>query len=185
MIIVEGPDGAGKTTLISQLQQYLGGIPIAPRVVSKETRALVDMQRWVDENLEQGFQGTLFDRHRLISEPIYGPAMGRTLAGFDDVAWLGPRMKRFYQLEPIIIYCLPPKREVWMNIKEDPDNEVVRDHIGSIYDMYVARAAMDYTLSPGLTKVWDYTRSLTIEGRPAFFGSIKDTLHLKHGIPTS
>jgi hypothetical protein len=175
MLIVEGPDGAGKTTLIEHLQDYTG-LPIAPRVVSKEAKAMVDLSKWVDENLDAGFQQTIFDRHRLISQPIYGPAMGRTSEGFDKLSWLGPRMKRLYELRPVIIYCLPPKEVAWANVKSDPDNKVVADPtlFSSIYDSYVARAAVDYSRGDALVKVWDYTKSPQNNNHPAFSYEVLD-----------
>lgn len=69
MIIVEGPDGSGKTTLINQLAKEFE-LEVNPRVVSKETNELTDLKTWVEENIAQGFQYKLFDRYRLISEFI-------------------------------------------------------------------------------------------------------------------
>jgi hypothetical protein len=139
---------------------------------------MVDLQDWVDNNLEEGFQRTIFDRHRLVSETIYGPIL-RTAAqpGFTRLSWLGPRMKDFYQTEPIIIYCLPPLEIVAKNIEGDEDNRVVWDKLEAIYSAYVARASLDLTFSPGITRVWDYTHSPTIKGEPIFFGDIDRRLN--------
>lgn len=173
MIVVEGPDGAGKTTLIKQLVEELG-LPVAPRVVSKGAEAMTDLRTWVDQNLDEGFQPRIFDRHRLISETIYGPILRHHQEpGFDQLKWIGPRMRRFYDLEPIIIYCLPPLEEVMKNISDDPDNVVVVDHIEAIYSAYVARAALDHTFAPGIVKVWDYTSSLKIEGLPSWMNEVR------------
>lgn len=178
VLIVEGPDGGGKSTLIRQLQAELD-FPIAPRVVSKNTRpALTDLKAWVDNNLEEGFQRMIFDRHRLISEPIYGPILRYNQEpGFNDMRWLGPRLDRFYSLEPIIIYCLPPWTEVFWNIEHDIENEAVREKIEAIYTAYIARAALDHAFAPGIVKIWDYTKSLTIDGKPSWFESIKEHIN--------
>src|ERR687883_686991 len=97
MIIVEGPDGGGKTTLITKLSD-LFDLPIAERVVSKEARAMVDLVQWTERNVSEGSQHTLFDRHRLISEPIYGAILrDRFEPGFDDAKWLHEMMYRFYR----------------------------------------------------------------------------------------
>jgi len=172
MIIVEGPDGAGKTTLIKSIVEATG-FPIAPRVVAQDTTAMVDLQSWVDDNLEQGFQKVIFDRHRLISETIYGPILRHEQEpGFNEMKWLAPRMKRFYELKPIIIYCLPPLQTVLDNIIDDPDNRAVLPRIHAIYSAYVSRASLDETFSPGITKVWDYTQSLAINNEPAWLKSL-------------
>jgi len=147
MIILEGPDGSGKTTLAKQLAGIMG-LEIAPRVVSKDAEAEVDLVKWVDQNLNQGFHDTIYDRHRLISEPIYGPMLrGETEPMFDNFMWLSSQFLRFYRLGPVIIYCLPPFGAVWESVRSDPDNKVVHDQrmARGIYDLYVARAASDYT----------------------------------------
>lgn len=158
MLIVEGPDGAGKTTLIRQLQERYG-FEVAPRVVDKDTNAMGDLKSWVEQNLEAGFQDLIFDRHRLISEPIYAPIMGRPAApGFDDVIWLNRQYQEFWAINPVVIYCIPPKKAVVDNVWDDPDNRSIRPYIDVIYNAYVARAAQDWVFGRNLVDIWDYTR---------------------------
>lgn len=176
MIVVEGPDGAGKTTLIRTLQEHLD-LPIAPRVVTKYAEAMVDLREWVDRNLAEGFQQTIFDRHRLISETIYGPILrDEQESGFSELSWLAPRMKQFYQIQPIIIYCLPPLAEVRHNVWQGEDNIVVQAQINKIYSAYVARASADYAANRAIVKVWDYTKSLNVKGKPSWIPSLKTTI---------
>ena len=159
MIVVEGPDGAGKTTLITQLVLHTG-LPVAPRVVSKDAEAMVDLKQWVDENLDQGFHQVIFDRHRLISEPIYGPILRQKLEpGFDSMSWLFPRLRQFYRIDPVIIYCLPPFETVWDNVRDDESNKVVaqREVIQQIWGAYFNKALTEYSLKPKRTWLWDYT----------------------------
>lgn len=179
MIVVEGPDGAGKTTLIKSLQEELQ-IPVAPRVVTKGTEAMVNLKDWVNNNLDEGFQPTIFDRYRLISEPIYGPILrNRQEPGFDRLEWLAPRLRRFYDLSPIIIYCLPPLEVVKANLIGDDDNKEVVGRIDGIYSAYVAKAAIDLTYSPGITKVWDYQTTPKINNLPFWFNQIRAELETR------
>lgn len=157
MIIVEGPDGAGKTTLLQQLSHRYD-IDIAPRVVGQDTKDLVDLKQWVEENLMKGFQYTLFDRYRLISEFIYGPTLRREQKpGFTNLSWSWLMLDKFYSLKPVIIYCLPPLDVVINNIMGDPDNVAVLDRIEPIYAAYVHRIALESALGVH-PMVWDYTR---------------------------
>lgn len=159
MLIVEGPDGAGKTTLIEGLKERYG-FEVAPRVVSKEAVPMIDVQQWVEENLQKGFQDIIFDRHRLISQPIYGPIMGRTDPGFDDLVWLYDVMNRFYRTPKMTIYCMPPKSVVLKNIENDDDNKAIADKISYIYDAYAAHVATHWSRpfhSGDTMEVWDYT----------------------------
>lgn len=164
MIIVEGPDGAGKTTLIRQLQKEFG-LEVAPRVVSKNAEALVDLKDWVAQNLEDGFQYKIFDRHRLISEFIYGPLLRKEQQpGFDNIVWAYSSLYNLYELVgPVVIYCLPPLETVRKNILGDHENAVVADHIDAMYTAYVHRAALDWVRDPGKTIIWDYTRDDLVE----------------------
>ena len=156
IIIVEGPDGAGKTTLIRELSARYN-IPIAPRVVSKEAEGLGgNGKAWVEENLAQGFQYTLFDRHRLISEFIYGPVLRTEQEpGFTDMWWVYKSLQRFYSLGPLVIYCLPPLELVRANVLHDDDNSAVAKFIEPIYSSYLHRFAMD-TFAGFNPLVWDY-----------------------------
>ena len=174
ILILEGPDGSGKSTLSQMIQDELG-YDVSPRVVSKQATAMTDLKKWVDDNLDEGLQPRIYDRHRLISETIYGPILRESAnEGFDQLPWLGPRLRRFYNMKPLIIYCLPPLAEVKKNIANDPDNEVVKNHIDQLYSAYVARAALDLEFAPLTPLVWNYKASPTIQGKPAMLGKIKN-----------
>lgn len=145
MIIVEGPDGAGKTALVQHLAKKYD-IPIAERVVAKDTHPVagVDLKHWTETNLKAGLQWKIFDRHRLISEPIYSACMNRkTHEGFDDIGWLTGRMIDFTRIHPFIVYCLPPYSTVESNLQDDEDNTAIWGYAESIYNLYLAAAAGD------------------------------------------
>lgn len=157
MLIVEGPDGSGKTQLVEKLRGDLG-LPVAPRVVRADTTAMVDLAKWTEDNVDAGFQKTLFDRHRLISEPIYGPILrGRQETSFMDMGWMADLNWRFYALKPIIIYCMPDIRTIWANVnRADTDNDRVKS-LGiteALYAAYVSRATIDF--SRGIGRLFNY-----------------------------
>lgn len=161
MLVVEGPDGAGKTTLITKLQAELGW-EVSARVVSQQAEPMVDLQAWVDENLSKGFHHAIFDRHRLISEPIYGPIIrGTNAPGFDEIEWLAPRLFTFFRhVRPIIIYCLPPFKVVKRNVESDLHNRTIAPHIEAIYGAYCERVSrsLAYRMSGSAVNIWyDYT----------------------------
>jgi len=166
MIVVEGPDGSGKTTLIKEIQTQFP-VTVAPRVVSKDAEAMVDLVQWVEENNQKLDQGVVYDRHRLISEPIYGPVLrSQTEAGFEDIHWMTAQMRLFYAKKPVLIYCLPPRGIVKANAFSDDDNRVVQGEDGRtlerIYDLYVARAAVDIGTSRAY--LYDYTQPGALRG---------------------
>lgn len=155
MIIVEGPDGSGKTTLIRQLERDLK-LPVAKKVVDSNMRPMANLAKWTEDNVDKGFQPVIFDRHRLISEPIYGPATrSRQDLKFLDLGWLGDMMWRFYQAKPLIIYCLPDLETVRVNVnKPETHNAAVASRIAAVYAGYVARSASDF--SRGVGRLYNY-----------------------------
>jgi hypothetical protein len=142
VIILEGPDGAGKTTLAHRLSEDLG-LPIAPKVVGSDTVPLVNIRQWVNDNLQAGFQRTIFDRHRLISEPIYATAMGGDREDhFWDWDWLSAAMRVFREIGPIVVWCLPLDFHfVNRNVLNDDNNRTVWLHIEKLYRGYMNAAA--------------------------------------------
>lgn len=155
MVIVEGPDGGGKTTLIRELSSALN-LPVAPKVVDSHTRPLVDLKRWTEENVAGGFRRQLFDRHRLISEPIYSALKDDDpTAAFMDQGWLLDVMHQFYACKPIIIYAMPELDVVIKNVSDPAsDNEAVAEWIKHIYAGYVNRSTLDFI--HGVGRLYNY-----------------------------
>lgn len=144
MIVVEGPDGSGKTTLIQRLVDWRPQLEVAPRVVGKDTKAMVDLKQWVEENAKRGWHETIYDRHRLFSEPVYGPLLrDEPQPGFDDFTWFAYHLGLFYSKQPVVIYCLPPLEVIMANVEGDVDNEVIVNFSREIYGAYVNKAATE------------------------------------------
>jgi Deoxynucleoside kinase len=173
MLIVEGPDGAGKSTLVGRLVGTLGW-EVASKVVDSNTKASVDLVQWVERNVAAGLQPRIFDRHRLISEPIYGPLLrGDMEPGFNDFRWLRQWQGRLRQeVEPLVIFCLPPLETVKANLLNDANNKAVAGIVDPMYWLYFnAAASWGY---PSL--VWDYTRPA---GFDQLIADVKDWAFVK------
>lgn len=158
-IVVEGPDGAGKSTLVKALQRVFPELELRSKVVNKDMNPLVDLKSWVEADNTQFVNSEryqLYDRHRLISELIYGPLFRpRAMApGFIDNEWLAKQVINFYGRQPVIIYCLPPYTEVITNISPDRDNLSVHKNIDQLYEAYRMRAALDRNMA--ITYIYNY-----------------------------
>lgn len=157
MIVVEGPDGAGKSRLAKKLSLQLE-IPIADKAVSPDARAQTSIKHYVEKSLDGGYRREIYDRHALISSPIYTCGLRRvtTNEGFDDMRWLATAYSRWRELAPTVIICLPPFEEVWKNCQRDVDNRRLfptKSTIFGIYMLYFNLAARN----PAML-MYDYTR---------------------------
>lgn len=156
MIIVEGADGAGKTTLVKEIAAQFP-VTVAPRVVSTEAKAMGDLKQATEDRTRNLNQGMIFDRHPLISGPIYHSVLGGTTNAFmfENLGWLVAMNTLFIRARPTIIYCIPP-REVCLETNVDCwPSHTSYDNREAIYDLYMARAAIDL----GTTRAvhYDYT----------------------------
>lgn len=158
MIIIEGPDGAGKSWLVKQLSNELG-IPqheravrdrLGPHDVEGTTLwdwAVRDVASWETSDV------FLYDRHPLVSEYIYGPVTrGRMAPGFTHPSAQGVRQQ--IEQQCLLIVCLPPLEVVLENIQKEEQMEGVQENATILYGLYEALLAS----WPGWPVRYDYTR---------------------------
>jgi len=106
MVIVEGPDGSGKTTLTGQLSEDLG-LPVLRHETLSSTEGPTDpaaLVKWWRERISKDTPG-IYDRCFFISELMYQMVQrGRPLTV------LGPQMADgihdLWVADPILIFCM-------------------------------------------------------------------------------
>lgn len=138
IIVVEGPDGSGKTTLINKLQEVLGypvhhtGGPPADRAAWVHKLMVL----WDFKNRAQGGP-VILDRLPHISETTYGPLYDRPLMDPLDVL-----NRDLQDLRPLIIYCrLPHVARMFSHISMEEKAHKPRSHVDLVlrnYDRLVA-----------------------------------------------
>ena len=160
MIIVEGPDGSGKDTLINYLLELPQTGPLlerGPRAVKSSTEGAVDnLGKWVKNDYlswRDQRKCRVYNRHPVISEMIYGPIIR---GGFQPdflsaYNWVMPHIAR----EAMVVLCLPPLKEVRKKVSADRDMPGVVEQIDLIYSEY-ASLSREW---PGFLINYDYTRS--------------------------
>jgi GTPase SAR1 family protein len=166
MIVIEGPDGAGKTTLKERL---FNDIPALDQVERHcDTHGPVtNLRDWVEFQLitpNQIRPTHVYDRHALISEPIYGPIIrGNMVQGFDDEGWYSRMWNYFLTItpSPVFIFCLPPLSDVRINVKAAEQMKGVTKHINPIYwayhMLYIRMAEASFYRNAYTAIKWDYT----------------------------
>jgi len=156
LIIVEGPDGGGKSTLVSRIETDWN-LTREPKAVTSDAQSLFPIGKYIEDEMYKGFGMRLYDRFALISSPLYMMFENRTFVEpLTDHTWLMIQYHVLKRIDPVIIYCLPPLEVVKENLsKEDNSGGKALEHIEQIYYNYVAFSARDgYNTS---TMVWDYT----------------------------
>ena len=133
IIITEGPDGAGKTTLAEQISRQTK-YPIIHRTKPKNEEEKKRMMGEYLQTIRSG-KNMIFDRC-WYSEMAYGPVMR------DSSVISYPQM---YELEEqlaktgaLIIYATGPKAALWQRCQKRGEEYITsRDNFNAIYDNYV------------------------------------------------
>lgn len=159
-IIVEGADGSGKTSLVRHLLEVYPQLELQPRVVSKDTESMVDLEKWVEaDNKLPRDPKRLYDRHRMVSHPIYNGILGRDMTGsWQDFEWLEAQWVEFKNQGHLMLYCLPPRALVVHNCEVSIDNATIAPVAGRVWDAYSAHVAMIQRYH-SRTMLYDYTGS--------------------------
>lgn len=165
IIIVEGMDGTGKTTLVQQLAHRLEVKPgkFVGSLGPSDDYRLALVNRTISEITELEIASAegrpinrLYDRFPLISEAIYGPILrGRNCFGVRYY----PLRRRLLALKTMIIYCRPNREVIQANIQQAPQMSGVLEHFGELLNAY-DKLFVELTESPVKSYIttFDYTR---------------------------
>lgn len=111
MIVVEGMDNTGKTTLVEKLAEDFDLNIIPSHGFS------LGIRNFAWQSIREDNHNDLYDRARFLSEAIYGPILrGRMQWSLEE--WF--RMMGEWLLKPqLVVYCLRPMREVEESFQKD------------------------------------------------------------------
>ena len=124
LIIVEGCDGTGKTTLIQALAADLN-LPII-KSFKPQSRAHIDQ---FDNWAKACPRIPLCDRHSAISDIVYGKVLrGGTPSDLD--------LARSKLRNNFVVYCCPPLTAVQNNVHVEPQMKGVKEQLRQIYNAY-------------------------------------------------
>jgi hypothetical protein len=154
VILIEGPDGSGKSNLVQRLSRDLP-VPIHERASTSIDGPRPDLFDWVRTDLDLLYRSecTIYDRHPFISEFIYGPITRKCISK-DFYSPVASVLFRKFVRNFLVIFCDPGLDEVASNIRRTSDNQLagVEQNIPELYYGYCAYR----TMWPGQSLVWDY-----------------------------
>ncbi len=160
-IIVEGPDGAGKTTLITALLNEIPHMFPAQRAVQSDGSRVPRLDQWVIQTVNQMPQmgPSIFDRHAIISEPVYGPICRGTLPGMFAEPWWVKSMTTRTAYDCLLVVALPELSVVRENVKNTETTQMngVVEHIDAIWHAYRS------LVWPGVMMHYDYKRTAAVQ----------------------
>lgn len=133
MIVVEGMDNSGKTTLVSRLRFAIGARVVKSCGPKDKDEDLFD---WTRKQLERPNTRPLYiyDRFSVISDPVYSPVI-RGKNPFFDHREGELLIEEFIKQEPLIIYCNPGLERI-TNFGEREQMEGVISNVENLLKEY-------------------------------------------------
>jgi hypothetical protein len=157
-IIVEGMDGSGKDTLIRDLQALFPKHKLHERASDSLKGPVSNLGEWVARDaVRMGETGPwIYNRHPLISEPIYGKIRpGKpTVEPFNNSAWLNA-YQRIVGRESVVVLCHPPYHVVKDTLRTQGADAHMPGVFENQVDLWVHYQSLVW---PGRIIRYDYTR---------------------------
>lgn len=158
MVIVEGPDGSGKSTLCDRIWKEFGLVK-ATRLASSLDGPVEDLHQGVIDRLveQMKMDPMVYDRFAPISEPIYGSVVRQDIREGFAMPAAAHIWREMMKLDPFFIFCLPPYTAVVSNLREIDQMDGVIEHIYPMYHMYASLAYMlQGLIGPKKVRIYNY-----------------------------
>lgn len=132
LVIVEGPDGSGKTTLIEYLRKSLHPYTWILKSNSKPQTVedIIHVLTWIT-HAPPGLP-LILDRHPLISETVYGPI----LRGASRMPLNPQDLSACFPPDTLVVYCRPSVNAIHEGAKTEEQMKGVITKLGKIITAY-------------------------------------------------
>lgn len=138
MIIVEGPDGAGKSTLVEQLCEEFPQLTVGERGTNDRSKLFEVTKQDTYTALAGAVKGDQYPKiwdRLFFSEMVYAPIVGRDCEFTVEEQNFIRRIMR--TLGCPVIACLPPFDAVLNNAMSTEQMDGVKENLESIYSTYL------------------------------------------------
>jgi hypothetical protein len=166
IVVVEGPDGSGKSTLIEYFKKNLG-----PTIAYQAGEGPEKYPGEINERLNRYgswyyFNGVvIFDRHPCVSQPIYGKLRDNTPVDPEH-------QLNFMLSRPVFIYCRKTRLDLSEHVEKEYDSEehmiAVRNNqaiIIAAYELWAQRNAhIYYRIDDDMGRIANMLRGLIAHG---------------------
>jgi guanylate kinase len=123
LYIISAPSGAGKTSLVEALLPQLSDLQVSISYTTRPPRAgeeegvnyfFIDEAGFAQMIASQSFMeyATVFDYHYGTSRHWVAETLARGIDVILEIDWQGARQCRIYHPESVLIFILPPSKEV-------------------------------------------------------------------------
>lgn len=159
-VIVEGPDGGGKTGMVARINSL--GYTTHERASSSIGGPVYNLTAWFTKDINElegpesdTYGPWVYDRHPLISEPIYAPIARHVMpqGRFGFSAWVKAQRQRIMP-HMLVVWCIPDVATVQRNVFNNANDQMpgVLENIAQLHAEYM-RLAQEWA-GPALW--WDY-----------------------------
>jgi len=151
MIILEGPDNAGKSTLAEYIKETNGLTVVHSGGPSKDDNEIVSR---MTQYMKMADSATVMDRIPCISDPIYCRIIRGVSSPLSDSRW----MRGLLLHKPIIIYCRPSEH-ILLNLEHHLVKEhETKDHVQLVNERArILIEAYDNVMKSVPHILWDWT----------------------------
>lgn len=128
MIVIEGLDNTGKTTLLNKLQVDFPQLQVVQSIGNKHDVDKIRDMAYDSLDRDEENHLVLYDRVRFIAEYVYNPILKRRPIAFSIGQWMS--MLYAYTLQPqLLIYCRRPLKDVGFSWGERDQLEGVAENL--------------------------------------------------------
>jgi hypothetical protein len=156
-VIIEGMDGSGKDTLIADLLELMPEFVVHERASTSLGGPVSNLAEWVVKDtlaMEDTLPPSLYNRHPIISEPIYAPVreVNPGLRGvWGSRPWV-QTYKSVIGLHAVLVVCSPPFSTIQSNLLRTRDGHMP----GVIENMTYLHTQYSTVMWPGVLIRYNY-----------------------------